>query len=164
MRRLCPELTNAKSIALHRPGRCIWQWLPAGDPVYADQKEWYDKTAAFVKLLELMIYRDAETERRLRLRFRPIGNAATFEELRARGYPVMIGEFGCYNRISHATALAWMEDCLKLWRDRNLGWALWNLDGPFGILDSERKDVVYEDFEGHKLDRKMLDLLRKYAQ
>lgn len=37
---------------------------------------------SLVKLLELMIYRDAEKERRLRLRFRPIGNAATFEELR----------------------------------------------------------------------------------
>ena len=46
VRRLCPEPTNAKSKALHRPGRCIWQWLPAGDPVYAEQKDWYDKTAA----------------------------------------------------------------------------------------------------------------------
>lgn len=37
---------------------------------------------SLVKLLELMIYRNAETERRLRLRLRPIENAATFEELR----------------------------------------------------------------------------------
>ena len=37
---------------------------------------------SLVKLLELMIYRDAEKERRLRLRFRPLGDAATFEELR----------------------------------------------------------------------------------
>ena len=37
---------------------------------------------SLVKLLELMIYRDAETERRLRLRFRPLVDAATFEEVR----------------------------------------------------------------------------------
>ena len=30
----------------------------------------------------------------------------------------------------------------------------------FGILDSGRTDVAYEDFRGHKLDRKMLDVLR----
>jgi endoglucanase len=40
-----------------------------------------------------------------------------------------------------------------------LGWALWNLRGSFGILDSHRSDVDYEDFHGHKLDRKMLNVL-----
>ena len=29
-------------------------------------------------------------------------------------------------------------------------------------LDSHRGDVQYEDFEGHKLDRKLLDLLQRY--
>ena len=46
VRRLCPGPTNAKSVALHRPGRCVWQWLAAGDPVLAEQKVWYDRTAA----------------------------------------------------------------------------------------------------------------------
>ena len=87
----------------------------------------------------------------------------TFKPLQDQGYPVMIGEFGCYNKIDHTTCLKWMEHCLKLWQKRNLGWALWNLDGPFGILDSGRKDMEYEDFNGHLLDRKMLELLRKYA-
>lgn len=40
------------------------------------------------------------------------------------------------------------------------GWALWNFRGDFGVLDSGRKDVAYEDFKGHKLDRQMLELLR----
>ena len=34
--------------------------------------------------------------------------------------------------------------------------------GSFGILDSERKDVRYENWRGHKLDRKMLELLREF--
>jgi endoglucanase len=32
----------------------------------------------------------------------------------------------------------------------------------FGVLDSERADVQYEDFKGHKLDRKMLELVRRF--
>jgi len=50
---------------------------------------------------------------------------------------------------------------LELYQQAGFGWALWNFRGPFGILDSGRKDVAYEDFRGHKLDRKMLDLLRR---
>ena len=74
----------------------------------------------------------------------------------------MVGEFGCRPDTPHDVALAWMEHCLKLWRSENLGWALWNLRGAFGILDSGRKDIVYEEFNGHRLDRGMLELLRKY--
>ena len=29
-------------------------------------------------------------------------------------------------------------------------------------MDSGRMDVAYEDFNGHKLDRKMLELLMRY--
>ena len=46
VRRLCPPPTNANSIAIAKPGRAIWQWLPANSPKYAEQKDWYDKTAA----------------------------------------------------------------------------------------------------------------------
>jgi endoglucanase len=53
-----------------------------------------------------------------------------------------------------------MRDSLDLWKEAGWGWALWNLRGSFGILDSGRRDVVYESFRGHKLDREMLELLR----
>ena len=89
---------------------------------------------------------------------------ALYQEAMDAGEHCMVGEFGCSEHTPHAVALAWMEHCLRLWKDRNLGWALWNLRGRFGVLDSGRADVEYEDFHGHKLDRKMLDLLRKYAR
>lgn len=73
----------------------------------------------------------------------------------------MVGEWGCHNRTPHPVVLAWMRDCLANWKRANFGWALWNLRGSFGVLDSERKDVTYENFCGHKLDRQMLELLRK---
>jgi hypothetical protein len=37
-----------------------------------------------------------------------------------------------------------------------------NFRGSFGVLDSGRTDVKYEDFQGHKLDRKLLELLQRY--
>jgi hypothetical protein len=81
---------------------------------------------------------------------------------RATGIGVMVGEWGCYNKTPHDVVLAWAEDCLKNWQKADFGWALWNFRGAFGVLDSERTDVKYENFEGHKLDRKLLDLLQRY--
>jgi hypothetical protein len=42
-----------------------------------------------------------------------------------------------------------------------IGFALWNFIGDFGTLDSGRTDVAYEDWHGHKLDKQLLDLIRK---
>jgi endoglucanase len=85
-----------------------------------------------------------------------------YKPLVDRGVQIHVGEWGCFNKTPHSVALAWMEDCLSLWHEGGWGFALWNLRGSFGVLDSERADVSYEDFKGHKLDRKMLELLRKY--
>jgi endoglucanase len=83
-----------------------------------------------------------------------------WQKLQARGVGVHVGEWGCHNRTPHEVALRWMGDFLGLWKEAGWGWALWNLRGSFGIVDSDRRDVAYEDFHGHKLDRKMLELLR----
>jgi len=78
------------------------------------------------------------------------------------GMGLHCGEGGCYNCTPHGVALAWMEDVLSFLQEINTGLALWNFRGPFGILDSGRTDVAYENWHGHQLDRKMLELLRKY--
>ena len=85
-----------------------------------------------------------------------------WQALAAQGVGVVVGEWGAFNRTPHAVALAWMRDCLDNWRAAGFGWSLWNFRGPFGILDSDRKDITYEAFKGHKLDRKMLELLRQF--
>jgi endoglucanase len=76
-----------------------------------------------------------------------------------QGVPIHVGEWGCFNRTPHAVTLAWMADLLALWKEAGWGWSMWNLRGTFGVVDSGRTDVQYEDFHGHKLDRKMLELL-----
>ena len=75
---------------------------------------------------------------------------------------VYAGEFGVWRKTPHDVALGLMEDQLRLWQEMNCGWALWGLYGGFGVMDSERDDVEYEDFRSHKLDRKLLDLLQRY--
>ena len=83
-----------------------------------------------------------------------------WQRLNEKGVAVHVGEWGCYNKTPHEVALAWMRSYLELWKEAGWGWALWNLRGSFGVLDSQRTDVAYEDYRGHKLDRKMLELLR----
>ena len=84
-----------------------------------------------------------------------------WKQLEQKGVGVHVGEWGAFNRTPHKVVLAWMRDCLALWKEAGWGWALWNLHGGFGVLDSQRADVEYESFRGHKLDRQMLDLLRQ---
>ncbi len=85
-----------------------------------------------------------------------------WQEAEQAGIGVVVGEFGCYNKTPHNVALRWLDDNLANWEKAGWGWALWNFRGSFGILDSDRKDVQYEDFHGHKLDRQMLELLQRY--
>jgi endoglucanase len=85
-----------------------------------------------------------------------------WKELENKGVGIHVGEWGCYSNTPHDVALAWMEDWLQLWEEAGWGWALWNLRGDFGIIDSNRDDVEYEDWHTHDLDRAMLDLLQEY--
>jgi endoglucanase len=83
-----------------------------------------------------------------------------WKRLEDKGVGIHVGEWGAFNHTPHKVTLSWMRDCLDLWKEAGWGWALWNLRGGFGVLDSQRQDVSYEDFHGHKLDREMLDVLR----
>jgi len=86
-----------------------------------------------------------------------------WDPLVAAGIPVHVGEWGCHTATPHEVCLAWMADLLALWKEAGWGWAMWNLRGGFGLVDSGRPDVRYEDFKGHKLDRKMLELIREHG-
>lgn len=83
-------------------------------------------------------------------------------DLAAQGVGVHCGEGGAYNQTPHAVFLAWFRDVLEILTAQNIGWALWNFRGAFGLLDSGRADVEYEDWHGHALDRKLLELLREF--
>jgi len=83
-------------------------------------------------------------------------------DLAAEGVGVHCGEGGAYNRTPHDVFLRWFRDVLDILTTHNIGYALWNFRGAFGILDSGRDDVEYEDWHGHQLDRKLLELLQAF--
>lgn len=84
---------------------------------------------------------------------------APWIKLAQSGTGVHCGECGCYNKTPHDIFLAWFGDVVDILTSNGIGFALWNFRGDFGILDSGRKDVDYEEWHGHKLDRKLLNLL-----
>ncbi len=82
-------------------------------------------------------------------------------ELVNKGIGVHCGECGCWNKTPHDVFLAWFGDVLNILSTNGIGFALWEFIGDFGILNSGRTDVAYEDWHGYKLDRKLLTLLMK---
>lgn len=89
-------------------------------------------------------------------------NIEPWLQVQRSGVGVIVGEWGCYNKTPHDIVLRWAEDNLANWKRAGWGWALWIFRGSFGLLDSGRSDVHYEDFEGRQLDRKLLDLLQRF--
>ena len=83
-------------------------------------------------------------------------------DLVGQGVGVHCGECGCYRETPHEVFLAWFNDQLDILTQNGIGWGLWNFRGDFGVINSGRKDIEYEDFHGQKLDRKLLTLLQKY--
>ncbi len=73
----------------------------------------------------------------------------------------MVQEFGVYNKTPYSVTLAFLSDLMDFFIDNGIGWAMWNLDGSFGILNSGRNDCPYETFHENQLDRGMLDILSR---
>jgi endoglucanase len=85
-----------------------------------------------------------------------------WEDIEKKGIGVYVGEFGCYNQTPHDATLLWMKDNMGIWKANNWGWAMWCFRGSFGVADSGRKDVKYENFKGVQLDRKMVELIKAH--
>ena len=76
--------------------------------------------------------------------------------------PFMVQEFGVHNKTPHNVTVAFLDDLSNLFFENNVGWALWNLNGSFGILNSDRPDCNYEFYNGFNLDREMYESLMKH--
>ena len=79
-----------------------------------------------------------------------------------KGVGVHCGECGCWKKTPHNVFLAWFGDVLDILSKNNIGFAVWEFSGDFGVLNSGRTDVAYEDWHGQKLDRKFLEVLMKH--
>lgn len=77
---------------------------------------------------------------------------APWREVEAQGVPIHIGEMGCYNKIPNAVALAWFADLLSLFREFGGGYAFWNFEGAFGVVNHGRPGARYEQRGGYEVD------------
>ncbi len=145
-----PELTDLGV------GQSCRGYIPSGISHY--RASWVDRKSTFPE----PIWPDKEGKTHGWDRKRLEQHYAKWAELAKKGVGVHCGEAGAYNKTPHKVVLAWLRDVLEILTDHGIGLALWNFRGAFGILDSGRKDVEYDDFHGHKLDRKLLKLLQEF--
>ena len=66
---------------------------------------------------------------------------APWRRCREKGTFVMVGEWGVSFRTPHAIACDFVEDMVRACEEEGLGWAMWTLDGDFGIANSGRTDA-----------------------
>ena len=71
----------------------------------------------------------------------------TVEMANQNNIPFMVQEFGVHNQTPHKVSVAFLTDLSAFFRQNNLGWALWNLTGSFGIMNSDRTDCTYESYQ-----------------
>ena len=84
----------------------------------------------------------------------------TLEAARTANIPVMIQEFGVYNKTPHPVTIAYLTDVVSVLNNHKLGYAMWNLIGSMGIINSDRADCTYEQYRGKLLDRDMVTILQ----
>jgi len=87
---------------------------------------------------------------------------APWRDVEKLGASIHIGEFGCYIQTPNDVALKWLGDMLSLFQQYGWGYALWNFEGPFGIINSGRPNIRIEQRKGYMVDRDLLDLLLMY--
>ena len=89
-----------------------------------------------------------------------LGTIITNLELaKQQNIPVMIQEFGVYNKTPHDVATRYLSDVVSVFKSKYTGYAMWNMIGSMGIINSERSDCNYEQYMGRLLDREMTTII-----
>jgi aryl-phospho-beta-D-glucosidase BglC (GH1 family) len=92
----------------------------------------------------------------------PLGNLTKkLDAARSENIPVMIQEFGVYNKTPHAVTLSYLSDVVKVFNNYKIGYAMWNMIGTMGIINSERADCVYEPYRGKSIDSQMTTIIQR---
>ena len=144
----CPELADlgiAQSCRAYAP-----MGVSHYKATWVDSKGWPEPTWPCV-----LQHGQRWDRARLEEHYRP------WADLARQGIGVHCGEGGAVCHTPHDVVLGWLRDVLEILTAHGIGFALWNFRGAFGILDSGREDVDYEDWHGHALDRELLSLLQQ---
>jgi endoglucanase len=82
-----------------------------------------------------------------------------WRDVEKRGARIHIGEFGCFNQTPNDVAIRWLRDVLSVYKEFEWGYALWNFEGPFGIVEHGRPNSKFEFVSGYRVDRPLLELM-----
>lgn len=82
-----------------------------------------------------------------------------WRDVEKRGVKIHIGEFGCFKHTPDHVARRWYEDILHVYKEFGWGYALWQFQGPFGIVQHGRPGAVFHPVKGYAVDRFLLELL-----
>ena len=88
------------------------------------------------------------------------GLISRLEYAKSLNIPVMVQEFGVYNKTPHDVSVAYLTDIVKIFNNNNIGYAMWNLIGTLGIINSGRTDCSYESYRGKSIDRQMTTIIQ----
>ncbi|HOW40472.1 MAG TPA: cellulase family glycosylhydrolase [Bacteroidales bacterium] len=92
----------------------------------------------------------------------PLGNLAErLKSAESQGIPVMVQEFGVYNKTPHKVSVDYLNDVVSIFNSHHIGYSMWNMIGTMGIINSGRTDCDYENYRGKSLDRQMTEIIRK---
>ena len=70
-----------------------------------------------------------------------------------------IGEFGCYRHTPNDDALRWFTDLFGLFGEYGWGYALWQFEGPLGLIGHGRPGARIERRDGYDVDADLLALM-----
>ena len=84
----------------------------------------------------------------------------TLKTASSENIPVMLQEFGVFNQTPHLVTLAYLNDLVSVFNKYHVGYAMWNMIGSMGIINSDRTDFTYEPYRGKLLDREMVSIMQ----
>jgi hypothetical protein len=91
----------------------------------------------------------------------PLGGLVKkLEAAESQNIPVMVQEFGVYNKTPHKVTLDYLTDVVKVFNKYQIGYTMWNMIGSMGIINSGRDDCPYEIYKGKSLDRQMTSIIQ----
>ena len=82
-----------------------------------------------------------------------------WRDVESRGARIHIGEFGCFKHTPNDSAMRWFTDMLGIYKEFGWGYAMWNFQGPFGIIEHGRPGANFESICGYHVDRALLNLI-----
>lgn len=82
-----------------------------------------------------------------------------WRDVERRGAKIHVGELGCFKHTPNEVAMRWYADLLSIFKKFRWGYAMWNFQGPFGIIEHGRPGARLECISGYQVDRALLDLM-----